>query len=74
MRPRWKENGQGVGCCGSFDTDADRVARREPSPVTTTCHAIPSAMSILDTGELANVFHESPLRQMEDSYELPPSD
>ena len=36
--------------------DADRVARREPSPVTTAGHAIPvSTMSILDAGELVSV-------------------
>ena len=48
----WKANGRGVGCCGSFNTHADRVARRARH-VTTAGHAFPSIMSALDTGELA---------------------
>lgn len=52
----WQEDGQELAVAG-FNADADRVARRQLSPVTARGHAILglSAMSILDTGELANV-------------------
>lgn len=55
----WREDGRGVGCCGGFNTDADRVAREAGIvTVTTAGHATSSMMSLLDAGELANIPRE----------------
>ena len=57
-----------LAVAGSFNArrlDSDRVARRETVTVTTTGHAIPTTMSILDAGELANVPHGFSLRKWE---------
>jgi hypothetical protein len=65
MRPGRKVEDGELAVAAASTLDADRVARRELSPVTTTGHAILSAMSILDTGELASVSRELPLNRWE---------
>lgn len=70
----WKEDGGEVAVAAASTLDSDRVARRELSPVTTTGHAIPSTMSLLDAGELVNVPREFLLSRWENSLQIYPPD
>jgi len=54
----WKENGGELAVAAASTPTPDRVARWEPSPVTTAGHAFPSTMSLIDASELAVVFRE----------------
>jgi len=65
-----RTSGELAVAAASTDADADRVARRELSPVTTAGHAIPSTMSLLDIGELAIISRKSLLSRWGVSYEL----
>ena len=62
----WKVEDGELAVAAASTLDADRVARREPSPVTTAGHTIPvSTMSILDAGELVSVSRRSLLNRRE---------
>jgi len=55
----WKENGGELAVAAASTPTLDRVARWEPSPVTTAGHAVfPPTMSLLEAGELAAASRE----------------
>ena len=54
----WKENGGELAVAAASTPTPDRVARWEPSPVTTAGHAFPFTMSLIDASELAAIFRE----------------